>query len=614
MKWHQALGFTLLTTVLGLQSAAAGESPAAPAPSPAVLARWQFAGSAAVHADTNGQVFHAAWPHPLTQSLRRETFDKLAAALRRLASPGQSTNHAPDPLVRPVLDDLLSAESYAEWRGVAGQPLDWAWAFALKPDRTPACHTNLVAWMHAVQAGPVQPVTIENGSGWQAGLGTILGPVTVLQAGDWTVIAGGGLSTARGLLGHIKSTRRPAPSLAKVWIAAELNLPRLAPWLNLAAPDRWPHVQWTLTGHGENLRSQARLGFKEPPLSALPDWRVPTQTIREDPARIPLVGFAAARGLGPWLASTPVWKDLGLTVVPEQGYLWGQSQLPFQTFYALQSPDLTNTLRQVAERLPALLGTNMQSRGTATIEFDPNRTEVAWKGLPIIYPSLRPAPDPHYILGGFFPMAPVTNPPPAALLGQFVNRTNLLFYEWEMVGPRIPQYNILWQVANMAAGHPDFTPGSTARQWMSTIGTNLTESGTEIVLESPRVLSFKHTSPLGLNALGLVALSRWLDNPLFPSFARPPSARPSARVPTLAPPRAPNPSPPCSNSASTSITSPPSAKPATAARNAANPIPSRPPSFANPRAPMASPPTSAKTAVTCSIAICATCARWSRPG
>lgn len=537
MKWHQALGFTLLTTVLCLPSAAAGESPAAPAPSPAVLARWQFAGSAAVHADTNGQVVHATWAHPLSQSLRRETFDKLAAALRKLASPGQATNNAPDPLVRPVLDDLLSAESYAEWRGVAGQPLDWAWAFALKPDRAPACHTNIVAWMQAIQAAPAKPFVLENGSGWQAGLGTTLGTVSVLQAGDWTVLAGGGLSTAQGLLDHIKSTGRPAPSLSHVWISAELNLPRLAPWLKLAFPDRWPHIQWTLAGHGENLRSQARLGFKEPPLSALPDWRIPTQTIREDPARVALVGFAAARGLGPWLASTPVWKDLGLPAVPEQGYLWGQSQLPFQTFYALQSSDLTNTLRQVADRLPTVLNTWMKPRSAPIIEFDTNRTEVSWKGLPIVYPSLKPAPDPQYILGGFFPMGPATNPPPAALLGQFVNRTNLVFFEWELVGARIPQYNVLWQVANMAAGRPDFTPNSTARQWMSTIGTNLTESGTEIVLESPRVLSFKHTSPLGLNALGLVALSRWLDNPLFPSFVRPPPVLPSARVPTLAPPR-----------------------------------------------------------------------------
>ncbi len=538
MKWYLGLvaGTLGITAATWLATGAEG-APTGVGGATTVLGRWHFAGAAAFEGDTNGVRLHAIWPHPLTQKLRRETFDKLALALARQAQPLPATNRLAPPRLRALLDDLLTVESYVEWRAGTGPGLDWGGAFALQGEPAARCLTQLTGWMQEVQGSPAAATTLDGEAGWEADLGPRLGRLTAVQKGDWLVLGGGGLGAVRGLLGQVKSTGRPVPALSKAWISLEVDVPKLAARLGWATPDRWPQVQWLLAGHGENVRSQGRFGFKEPPVTSLPEWRVPTRTIREDPARVPLVGFLAARGLGSWLGGMPWWRDLGVGPGPGQGYVWAQSQLPFHTFFAVEVPAVTNALQRVANTLPGVLGTNLSARGTAVIEYHADPTEVVWKGLPILMPSLRPAPDADYVLGGFFPMAPVTNPPPAALVAQVTSRTNLLLFEWEMVGARIPQWNILWQVGNMAAGKPDFTPQSTARQWLSTIGTNLLEAGTEITLESPQVLGLKHTSPLGLNSLAMVALTRWLDNPLFPAFERPPPTRPAARMPRPQPAR-----------------------------------------------------------------------------
>lgn len=490
---------------------------------PSALARWHFVGSAAVNADPNGQLFRSNWNEPVTQKLVQETLDKLSAALRQSASTTPATNRPADPMVRPLLDDLLTAETFAEWRGTPGQPLDWAVAVQINPDRLNAWQTGVPAWFASMQGSPAKPSPLDGTSGWQANLGATLGNVSVTPSGDWMIIGGGGMSAARSFADKIKSTKRPGPALTNVWIAAEANVPRLAGWLKLSSPDRWPHVHVTLGSHGPNVRTLARFGFKDPPLSPLPNWQVPISLIREDAKRVPLASMLAARGFGPLLDSWTSWKALGLKNTPAQGYIWSQAQVPFQTYYALHTPDVTNTLRQVYQRLPSVLSTNLINRKVFNLSFDTNHTEVMWTGLPIVAPTLSPANDPAgpYILGKFFPMAPVSNAPPPALISQITDHKNLVFFEWEYLAARIPQWNALWQMSTMASGTMDFTGNSTAQAWMFRTTTNFTDSGTEIVLDSPKVLSLKHTSPLGLNALAIVTLSRWLDNPLFPAWERP---------------------------------------------------------------------------------------------
>lgn len=490
---------------------------------PAALARWHFIGSAAVNADPNGQLFHSNWNEPVTQKLVRETLDKLSAALRQSASIAPATNRPVDPLVRPLLDDLVTSETFAEWRGAPGQPLDWAVAVQIKPDRLEAWQKGIPAWLASMQGSPAKTTPLEGNPGWQANLGATLGTVNIAPSGDWMIIAGGGLSSARSFVDKIKSTKRPGPALTNVWLAAEANVPRLAGWLKLSSPDRWPHVHLTVGSHGPNVRTLARFGFKDPPLSALPHWQVPISQIREDAKRVPLSSMVAARGFGPLLDAWPSWKGLGLKSSPAQGYIWSQAQVPFQTYYAFHTPDVTNALRQIYQRLPSLLSTNLINRKVVNLSFDTNRTEVLWMGLPIVAPTLSPANDPAgpYIIGKFFPMAPVSNAPPPALISQITGPKNLVFFEWEYLAPRILQWNALWQMSTMAAGTMDFTANSTAQAWMVQTTKDFTDSGTEIVLDSPKVLSLKHTSPLGLDGLAIVALSRWLDNPLFPAWERP---------------------------------------------------------------------------------------------
>jgi hypothetical protein len=364
--------------------------------------------------------------------------------------------------------------------------------------------------------------------------GTAPGLVRWVEAGPWLVLGAGEapLPGWQAAVQRLRATGRPLPALTNAWLRATLDSPRLIHRVGWAKAVHWPHAELSVAARGEQLRTTMQLTFAEPVTGALTPWHVPTNLVRE-----PLISFTGARGVAPWLARSATLQQLELRPIPNELYAWAQETVPFQSFLAFPASDVTNQLARIGQRLPGLVGTNLQRSGLNQITWQPTNAQVSWKALPIIVPELKPARDggSDFILGGLFPPAPSTNPPPAALLAQFSDRTNLVYYNWEITQARLWQWRMMAQLFAVVLDVPQFSTNTAGLPWLMKVDSHLGNTVTEISAVSPREWTLVRNSHLGLTALELVTLTRWLESVDFPvpSLAlpeeprrRPPAARP----------------------------------------------------------------------------------------
>jgi len=264
-------------------------------------------------------------------------------------------------------------------------------------------------------------------------------------------------------------------------------------------------------------------------------WRVPTNIIRE-----PLLSFTAMRGVAPLLGTCPTVSKLQIRPAPNELFVWAQDRSAYQTFWCWPAKDTTNTLKRIADAAPSLFSPMMQKRGPAQIIWMPTNTQVFWQALPAITPFLNRAEDVglEFICGGLFPPMRSTNPPPPDLLAQFVTRTNLLYYDWEITQGRLSQWHLLSQLFAIVADAPQLSTNFAGLPWLLSIGPRLGNSVTEVTVGSPKDWSLTRKSHIGLTGIELVTLVRWLESTNFPrlSFDLPRPARQSVR-----PAGAPNP-------------------------------------------------------------------------
>jgi hypothetical protein len=496
----------------------AAESSASPAE---VWARLHFAGFEQLNISSNATTLKEVWTLPATAELRREALEKLARALAELFVP-RADNLNPDGprLILPLLDDLLRTESYVELKGQSNQPAVWTWALRLDEERIRLWQTNCSQLI----------------SGWNLKKGPGTNQISLASLNSWLVVAlspgHGGASpnwvTNTSTFQNIRANGRPGAAAAD-WLNAQLDLPKLAPSLRLSNSTNLPRVEISLSAKGSALRSQARFFYPERMNWRSEKWQIPTNTIR-DPQNS-LISFTAVQGFGPWLNRQPPFHELEVRP-PNQFYAWGQAYLPFQIQAAFPVNDATNWLDRISSRWLPRFNTNLAQHAAGKIFSLTNRAEILWRGLPMIFPFLQPAPEPghDYLWGGIFPLDLATNPPPAELLQQLTSRTNLLFYDWEITQGRIAQLRPLAELLSQVATIPIINTNSAGALLLYAIEPKLGNTITEIYVTSPRELALVRNSHIGLNGLELVTLAYWLHSPDFPKIDHRITFRPVRRT------------------------------------------------------------------------------------
>src|SRR6266568_1006927 len=105
MNFRRCVLFALFLLISGLISERLSAAPATE-----TMARVHWLGLKQISVDTNAAHFMSAWQLPQTAALTAQTLDKFSRW------PGGGATNAASQLLRPLLDDLVSSESYVELR------------------------------------------------------------------------------------------------------------------------------------------------------------------------------------------------------------------------------------------------------------------------------------------------------------------------------------------------------------------------------------------------------------------------------------------------------------------------------------------------------------------
>jgi hypothetical protein len=316
MKLRRSV-FALWTPILLLSGLDAQWSSAAPATD--VLARIHWLGLDRISADTNSARFMNVWRLPQTTALLDQTLDKFSRW------PGGGATNAASALLRPLLGDLVSSESYWEVRAPANLPVSISnaqvfLAIHLSADRARSWQANLAAALTDLTG--VHPVPADDG--WVLRQSRAPGQIEFSRAGEWTFV-GWGPDTADSLSSFAARIARDnmPPAATGVWLETDLDPLRLADIFSLSARAAGGegrgevgslnistfsncHLHLTATGEGGNIVTRGTIDFSHPLDLSLSPWEIPTNLIHG-----PLTSFTAARGLAPWLAGLPPGKNSG---------------------------------------------------------------------------------------------------------------------------------------------------------------------------------------------------------------------------------------------------------------------------------------------------------------
>jgi hypothetical protein len=544
------------------------EPPAPPSAAPAadLVARVHWLGKKRLAAEPNAAYFMTLWNLPESAALEAQTLDRLARALAHdtnqlatlsstnppihqstnpLASqspnpstPDSNTPSAPAPInppihqstnpfsaLRPLVDDLLNAESYLEIHQRTNQPGNLALAIRISAQRAELWETNLAAALESLTGA--RPVASPDGArAWplsqpstiNSQLSTSPRHLQLSRAGDWTLLGLGQQPNPllADFLARIQRGFAPFPPRAtNFWLETDLDLRALSRALSLGwdLPDGCPKISLTAIGDGENVRTRAQLNFPKPLALQLEPWRVPTNLVHS-----PLTSFTAIRGFGPWLASLQDWQSLQVGEPPNQVYFWAEGPAPLTSFGAVPLPGASNGVYHLADHLLQAGNPWLATNGLGKFQRTTNADEVVWGNLPFMQPYLKSvaAAGERFVLAGLGPMPSGPRPRPPGLFEQFLEHTNLVCYDWEMTGSRVDACIYIGQFFRFVLHKAQVPPQSLSIAWLHALQARLGNTGTTINQTGSAQLSLTRKSNLGLTAGELELLVDWLESPKFP--------------------------------------------------------------------------------------------------
>ncbi len=514
---------------------------------PALIARIHFVGAGQISADTNAMAFTTLWCSPEALALRVQTLDKLShAPYHWLKAKILSSNNDQARQLRPLLDDLLSAEWFLQIRDATNGSPELALAIRLDAGRAQLWQNNLENVLELWTGKPVGKTR----DGWE--LKKHLPPdlIRFTRVGEWVVFGWGqdNLPLHDELVRRVQAEKRPAPVEKNDWLTADLDWPRLVHWYPSLQIIDLPKVRLRTIGHDGNLHFDGRLIFPQPLALNLEKWRIPTNTIHQ-----PFVSFTAARGIAPWLEKRSWLQPYEISPVPNQVFIWALAGMPLQTFVAVPVPDGPKALRELDRKMSA--DTNWESYFMMPVTMVMETNQISWRGFPFVAPNLHALHEPNgdFLFAEVFPNIPRGKPLPPELL-TLLAQTNLVGYHWENTAERLKLLPQLSQLSLMLTRHRQLNMQSAAGKWLNRIGPTLGSTATEVTEIAPNELSFTRKAPGGLTAVELTALANWLEATNFPgcdlrlpppkplpkgAHPRPrPTATPAGQ-PSLPPPAAP---------------------------------------------------------------------------
>ncbi|MDD5141430.1 MAG: hypothetical protein PHY43_14365 [Verrucomicrobiales bacterium] len=511
--------------------------------SPATAAHVHWLGKKRLGITASAYYFTRIWQFSQGARLERQTLTKLAT------TPGQwlpgGTNLTEDAVARLwlVFNDLVQEESYLEIRAPANPQLLGAtkqgeggstlnprlslvFAIRLNEAQSDSWLTNLPALLQPLTGA--RAVNNPGDDTWSLKTTNVLNFVQFTRVGEWTVLSAGPEQNllAGEITARIRRDRVPFVSAGtNLWLEASLDLPRLVNIFPLSASgsqilslvtrhSSLSSFHLSLSGDGANVITRANLTLTQPLPASLEPWRLPVELMHE-----PLTSFTAARGLQSWLAAWQPWRDLQIGTAPDQLFSWSLAGSPYQIYLAAPLLDAKSQVAALTDQLLQKGNPWLATNGYISFDRASDGNGVTWGDLPDIKPFIKStgAGVDGWLFAGLFPDTNnAATPPPAGMIQDVLRRTNLVYYDWEVTGPRLQPGLQVAQTARLIARQPQMSMDSASIGWLAMLVPRLGISATIINRTGPAELTLYRRSTIGLTALELHLLADWLESPQFP--------------------------------------------------------------------------------------------------
>jgi hypothetical protein len=518
MRFRPAILILSAALLLAFGTGCQKSESTAPAAPPTVLsadtiASVHFLGKKRLGITAGAYYFARIWQQPQSAQLERQTLIKIASVPGEWLPGGGNLSRDGCSRLWWTLNDLLQEESYLEIHQSANGIGETVFAIRLNPAQAEQWLTNLPVVLEPLTGNRV--VLNSERKSWSLKTTGALKVIQLARVGEWTLVSAGSPqnSLQPEIAARIRRDGVPFVSAATniLWLESSLDPQRLAAAFPALTGkfSTIKHFDLNISGDGGSVFTRAQLTFLEPLASALPDWHMPENLVHE-----PLISFTAARGVQSLLASWPEWNRLQITA-PDQFYLWSLSGSPGQTYLAAPLPDAAHQIPALADRLLQNANPWLATNGYVSFDRPADSNGVTWGNQPELRPFIKFAgtPDDGWLYAGL--LADTNSaalPPPAGMIQDILSRTNLVYYDWEVTGPRLQPCFYLAQTARQIARRPQLAPDSVAAAWLGMLAPRLGTSATIITRSAPDQLTFRRRSTLGLTAPELQLLAGWLDS------------------------------------------------------------------------------------------------------
>jgi hypothetical protein len=516
--------FLAICLCLGLGSnralAAAGEGPFGADRD--LIARFHFVGGGRIATDAGASNLNLIAEMPESLALREEMLQKLATTpYRYLQSHVGGTNDFAS-LMRPLVEDLLRAESCIEVRGPTNEAPELLLAVRLEKDRAGAWRTSLAEILTTWTGVPVKEFKGEGFEGWELQKHHQPNLIRFIRAGDWVLFGWGqgDIRAQAGMMRRIQEKKLPIEVPGNAWLDLQVDWFRLTGKPAALGPFKLAAMHLTVEGRKDFVRPQLVMQFAEPLGLSLKPWRIPTNRIRN-----PIGSFTAVRGLISRLNDLPQVKAQQASPLPDQVFIWAAQSFPFEQCLAAPVQGASNYLEQIQPGLVSLFNSKLAPR-VGSIAAGWTNGQIAIEGLPLLGPYLSAVRETNgdLLLGGTLP-SPVRNRPmPAELIDTIMADPRLVLYSWELTGPRLEQWDRLNQLLFVIYRIP-MPLDDAAEKWINSVGPRLANCGTEITLTAPNELTVVRNSSVGFSSIELFWLAYWVSAPEFPLGAYGETAR-----------------------------------------------------------------------------------------
>jgi len=494
-----------------------------------LVARLHWLGKRRLAAESNATNFMSIWRSPQSATMEARILDKLSTAPWRLWRTNTPLSNAPVTLLRPLLDDVVQAESYVEVRAPTNQPGELVFAIRLETGRAVLWQTNLPVILKSLapdsNVSPDQEPKSGN-SGFAITLQDSTFRIQLTRSADWLLLAMSDANRKQqrstlltDLESRIGDTGDPYPAEpTNAWLEIQAVAPALSDALQLGwkLPPTFPGIELTLTGDGQNVRTRGELNFPQPLPELLTPWRVPLNLTAE-----PLIGLTVVRSLPSLLEPFGMVSSGLAREFPAQFLVWLRAGPPLQIYFACPTANATNAFWQLAPPIMDWVNSHTDTRIYGVIALDTNRSELKWNRLSLCSPFLRTGTnaESQYLQGGFGLQSSGKVHLPKELHDHITQATNLVYFDWEFTGQTLPQWRYFDDVSRMIfdqAHASRLRAAPVSIDWLVHNITNLSHSVTELRQSTANQLLLTRKSTLGFTALELDVLINWIELPEFP--------------------------------------------------------------------------------------------------